>query len=252
MTQSVPQTKASRPIRLGISGVHGRMGGRILTLALKDPDFAVTVLLEHPAHPKAAEPASGLPVSTDASSLERCDCLIEFTAPEATIEHLRLAAEHGVAMVIGTTGFSDPQLDEIRSLSRRCAVVLSSNMSVGVNVLFQTVALAARVLKDSHRAAIHEAHHRHKKDAPSGTAKTLARIIEEQTGKPVTDITSVREGEIIGDHRVIFENEEETLILEHNAKTRDIFARGALTAAKFIVNRLNGLYSMTDVLGSTP
>ena len=185
---------------------------------------------------------AGAPISV-------CDCLIEFTSPEATIAHLTICEKEKKAMVIGTTGLSDEEKARIKAASSSIPIVFSPNMSVGVNVLFKIVEEAARLLGPEYGISILEAHHVEKKDAPSGTAKELARIIEaKKTGLKVP-IESIREDEIVGEHTITFESPVDLLELTHSAKTRDIFAKGALTAAKFAVKAKAGLYTMKDVLG---
>ncbi len=235
-------------IKLAVSGCRGRMGERITQLAWTDRDFAVTTLLEHQTHPKANEKINGLPIHTNPSALKGCDVLIEFTTPEATLEHLAACVRHGVRMVIGTTGLTPAQIEEIKKASEKIAIVFSSNMSVGVNLVFKLTELAAAQTAKTYTVTMEEAHHIHKKDAPSGTAKTLAQIVEAASGVKVADIKSIREGEIVGDHAVTFESGEDVITISHHAKSRDIFVRGALVAAKFLVDQKIGLFTMQDVL----
>ncbi len=235
-------------IKLAVSGALGRMGGRITDLAFEDKDFQVTVLLERSDHPEIHRKIHNLSISKDPAALKAADVLIEFTSPQATLEHLEACGQHQVKMVVGTTGFSEDQIAEIQKASQKLPIVLSSNMSVGVNCLFQLTQEAARKLGGDYQIKIVEAHHVHKKDAPSGTAKTIAQIIEGASGRKVTDIQSIREGETIGDHKVIFESSVDTITISHQAKTRDIFAKGALLAAKFITTQKKGLFDMQDVL----
>ena len=151
-------------------------------------------------------------------------------------------------MVIGTTGLSAEDTEKIRAASAAIPVVLSPNMSVGVNLLFKMVADAAKTLGPEYAIEIVEAHHVHKKDAPSGTAKEMARLIKDAKGDVEVPIESVREGEVVGEHTIIFDSDVDTLEITHSAKTRDIFAKGALQAAKFLAGKKPGLYSMKDVL----
>lgn len=236
-------------IKLAVSGCQGRMGNRITYLALEDKAFKVTTLLEHQAHPKTHEPIYNISIQTDSSALKGCKALIEFTTPEATLEHIEACLKYKVGMVIGTTGLNDDQIKKIKAASKKVPIVFSSNMSVGVNVLFKLTELAAKKLGQNYSMKITEAHHVHKKDAPSGTAKTLAQVAEQAAGQKVQDIQSIREGEIIGDHTIFFESGEDLLSITHHAKTRDIFAKGALIAAKFVVKKKSGLFNMQDVLG---
>lgn len=235
-------------IKLAVSGCQGRMGQRITCLALEDKLFKVTTLLEHKDHPKAKEPIENISISTDLSALKGCKVLIEFTTPEATLEHLDTCVKYKVGMVIGTTGLNEAQIKKIKKASKKIPIVFSSNMSVGVNILFKLTELAAKKLGINYSMKITEAHHIHKKDAPSGTAKTLAQVAENASGQKVKDIQSIREGEIIGDHTIFFESGEDLLSITHHAKTRDIFAKGALVAAKFAAKKKSGLFDMQDVL----
>ena len=235
-------------IKLAISGCLGRMGQRITDLAFTDKDFQVAVLLERADHPEGHHLIHNLSINTDPSALKGADVLIEFTSPSATREHLENCLRYKVKMVVGTTGLSPDEIGQIRKASQKIPIVFSSNMSVGVNVLFKLTREAAPKLGEDYQVKIIEAHHVHKKDAPSGTAKTLAQIIEGASQRRVTDIQSIREGEIIGDHKVIFESGVDTITISHQAKTRDIFAKGALVAAKFVAKKKKGLYSMQDVL----
>ncbi len=236
-------------INLAISGCQGRMGQRITQLALADKNLKITTLLEHKNHPKAGEAVSGIKISTDNSAIKGADVLIEFTLPEGSLENLSACVKHKVAMVIGTTGFTPEQVKKIKAASKKIPIVFSSNMSVGVNLVFRLVELAGQKTGKNYSINIVEAHHIHKKDAPSGTAKTLAEYAEKGSGQKVTDFKSIREGEIIGDHDVIFESGEDIIKISHHAKNRDIFAKGSLVAAKFLAKKKSGLFNMQDVLG---
>ena len=221
-------------IKLCVSGAKGKMGSRIIELAKEGKSFEVTGAFD---------------IGDDAkSAIENCDCLVEFTSPEATVEHLRICRELKVPIVIGTTGLSAEQIAKIEDAAKDIPVIFSPNMSVGVNLLFKMVSDAAKVLGHGYIAGIVEAHHEHKKDSPSGTAKEIARIIKDIKGGDVS-IDSIREGEIVGEHTITFESELDMIEITHSAKTRDIFVRGALTAAKFAAGKPAGLYSMKDVLG---
>ena len=236
-------------IKLAISGCRGRMGESITRLAFKDHEFVVTTLLEHKDHPQIHEKINGLPIHTIPSALQGCDVLIEFTTPAATIEHLQACLAHDLKMVIGTTGLEPQQIQQIEKAAQKIPIVLASNMSVGVNLLFKLTGLAATKTGPAYTVKMSEAHHMHKKDAPSGTAKTLATIVEQNSRHKVKDIESIREGEIVGDHTVVFESAEDVLTISHHAKSRDIFAKGALVAAQFLMNKDKGLFTMQDVLG---
>lgn len=236
-------------IKLAISGCQGRMGQSIARLAFEDRDFNVTTLLEHKDHPKSGETVRGLQIHTVGSALQGSDVLIEFTTPQATLEHAQACAQYGVKMVIGTTGLDPQQIQEIKKASEKIAIVFSSNMSVGVNILFKLTEMAASKTGQLYTINMTEAHHIHKKDAPSGTAKTLAELAERAAGVTVQDIQSIRAGEIVGDHTITFESKEDVITISHHAKNRDIFAKGALVAAKFLAGKNKGLFTMQDVLG---
>ena len=236
-------------IKLAVSGCLGRMGQRITQLALEDKTFKITALLENPNYPNLADQHGPVKITTEPSALKGNDVLIEFTTPEATIEHLNACVKHRAKMVIGTTGLNHTQIKKIKAASKKIPIVFSSNMSVGVNILFKLAGEAAAKVGPDYRIKIIEAHHIHKKDAPSGTAKTIAEVIEEASGRKVSDIQSIREGEIIGDHEIILESNVDTIKISHSAKTRDIFAKGSLVAAKFLAKKKTGLFNMQDVLG---
>ncbi len=223
--------------KICVSGSQGKMGSRIVALAKEDS--GIHLCGEFDAIEENPE-----------QFIKGCDCLIEFTTPEATMEHLELCAEHKKAMVIGTTGISDAEAKKIKEASQKIAVVFSPNMSIGVNLLFKVVGDAAKTLGSEYRVGIIEAHHVNKKDSPSGTAKEIARIIKEAEGGNIeVPIESVREGEIVGEHTITFESDTDLIEITHSAKTRDIFAKGALQAAKFVLGKSPGLYTMKDVLG---
>ena len=223
-------------IKICVSGSIGKMGLRILELAKEDPDFHVCESFD------AIE-------ENPEQFIEAAECLIEFTTPQATIEHLALCEKHKKAMVIGTTGLSDAEQEKINAASLKIPIVFSPNMSIGVNLLFKMAGDAAKVLGPEYGIQIVEAHHIHKKDSPSGTAKEIARIIKDAKGDVKIPIESVREGETVGEHTVTFESNVDLIEITHSAKTRDIFVKGALQATKFIIGKKNGLYTMKDVLG---
>jgi 4-hydroxy-tetrahydrodipicolinate reductase len=224
-------------VKIAVSGSKGKMGSRIIELAKNERDITVSGTFDIGENAEV--------------HINGCDCLIEFTTPEATMEHLVLCLKHARAIVIGTTGLSDAQKASVEKAAREIPIVFSPNMSVGVNLVFGLVEDAARTLGREYDVRIKEAHHVHKKDAPSGTAKELARIIREsRKGLKDVPVESVREGEIVGDHTVTFEGPLDRLEIVHSAKTRDIFAQGALVAAKFIVKKPRGLFTMRDVLST--
>ncbi len=235
-------------IKLAVTGCYGRMGQRITELAANDKDFKIVALIESPNRTDVPATLHGISISRDINAIQGADVLIDFTLPDPTMNDLAACLKHGVRMVIGTTGLSDDQRGVIRNASEKIAIVQSTNMSIGVNVVFGLLKQMASVLK-GYGVAITETHHIHKKDAPSGTAKTMAEVIEGVTGKAISDIASIREGEVIGYHKVRFEGSVDTIEISHNAKTRDMFAEGALAAAKFLAIKNKGFFNMQEVLG---
>ena len=235
-------------IKLAISGSKGRMGQRICQLAQSDKGFKIVSLLERKGHPEIGTKVASVSVTDNLEAIKNADVLIDFTSPEASIEHLEVCQKHKKAIVIGTTGLNEQQRKEVEKASKKIPVVFSPNMSLCVNLLFKLVKEVASKLSDDYIVMITEAHHIHKKDAPSGTAKQLAQIIQENGKQELKDIKSIRENEIPGDHEVCFESNQDIIKLSHSAKSRDIFAQGALTAAKFVVGKKNGLYDMQSIL----
>ena len=260
-------------IRVAINGACGRMGGIVLSLALEDKEIAVVAALERRGHPQlgadigalAGRAALGVPV-THALTAET-DVFIDFSEPEGTMAALDTCQEKNIAMVIGATGHSTEQRAAIEDAADKIPVVLAPNMSVGVNVMYELVRHAARLLDDHYDVEIIEAHHRLKKDAPSGTAKSLLESViegreienpkviygrEGMTGereRGAIGMHSVRAGDIVGDHTVLFATNGERIELTHRAHSRQCFARGAIQAVKFIFGKPPGLYTMSDVLG---
>ena len=236
-------------IKLAISGCQGRMGQRITAFALKDKVFKVSALLENKNRTDVPLLSHNIPVNFEDAALKGSNVLIEFTTPEATIEHLRSCQKYGVNLVIGTTGLTKPQIAQIKKASSKIAIVYSSNMSVGVNLVFGLIRQAAQITGKNYSMTLSETHHVHKKDAPSGTAKTMAEVAEAFSKTKVKEIESIREGEVIGDHTITFESPVDLISIHHHAKTRDIFAEGSLVAAKFLSKKKKGLFNMQDVLG---
>ena len=250
-------------IRLVISGCCGRMGQAIARLALQDSFFSLGAALEvagHEAigrsavavlgHPSAGE----LKVVDDArAAISQGDVVIEFTAPDVTVAHAQLAQQLRKPMVIGTTGLSADQQEVLRAASKTIPIMFSPNMSVGVNVLFELAQVAAQRLGPAYDVEIVESHHRHKKDAPSGTAKRLAEVLAAARSQraDAIQIHAIRAGDIVGDHTVVFAGSAERFELTHRAHSREVFAQGALRAARFVANQKPGLYDMSHVLGET-
>ncbi|MEZ5490364.1 MAG: 4-hydroxy-tetrahydrodipicolinate reductase [Gammaproteobacteria bacterium] len=266
--------------RIAIAGAAGRMGRALIEAVLcsnLDIELTVaTVLKSDPAHGMDLATLIGmapLGILADESlenSVADFDVLIDFTAPEASLEHLALCQRHGKGIVIGTTGFSDPQKQVIAAAAEQIPVVFAPNMSVGVNVCLKLLQAAASALGDEVDVEIVEAHHRHKKDAPSGTALRMGEVIANTLGRDLGEVAvygregitgerdrktigfaTVRAGDIVGDHTVIFAGQGERLEITHRASSRMTFAAGAVRAAAWLGDKQPGLYGMDDVLGWT-
>ena len=264
-------------IRTGVTGAAGRMGSLIIRGVMESGDMELVGALEAPDHPCIGSDVGavigggqrGVKVSdTVEAAFSAADVIIDFTFPDATMKVAGYAASSGKAMVIGTTGFTDNESNLIRSHARKIPVVMAPNMSIGVNVMFKMVSMLASLLGDDYDVEIVEAHHRLKKDAPSGTAVGLARSVAQARGEDLKDlaryerhgmigprprgeigIQTVRAGDIVGDHTVFFAGNNERIEIVHRAHTRQNFAQGAIRAARWLVGREPGLYSMMDVLG---
>jgi len=267
----------STPAAIGVPGAAGKMGRMIVKVISETPSTRLAAALE-----RAESPSLGVDVgllagigntgvlveSQLASVLEKAEVLVDFTAPEATASTARHASERNVAMVIGTTGLSGPELQAIWKAAERVPIVMSANMSLGVNVLFGLLAQAAKALGDAYDVEVVELHHRLKKDAPSGTALAMARVLAEALGRDLAaearygregqvgartqkeiGVLAVRGGDIVGEHTAYFCGLGERLELTHKASSRETFARGAVRAAEWVRGRPPGLYDMQDVLG---
>lgn len=254
-------------IKIVISGAAGRMGARILELAAADSAVDVTGIFESNefASREFVFRNKRMKIGLDAEkTLAASDVLIEFTNPSATLEHLSAAVQSKKPVVIGTTGFTAEENEIIKKASKKIPVVLAPNMSVGINLLFKLLKEVSATLKD-YDVEIVELHHNQKKDAPSGTAMKLSDIIADVMGskrkiygregmvgprkKDEMGVHAVRAGDIVGEHTVYFAGPGERIELTHRAHSRDCFASGAIMAAKWVVNKEPGLYTMQDVLG---
>jgi 4-hydroxy-tetrahydrodipicolinate reductase len=259
---------------VGINGAAGRMGQRLIHLMSQDGDLALTAAIESAGSPHLGKDAGevsglgalGVPIASSVPLEERLDVLIDFSTPEGTLGILPVCVERRIPIVIATTGLTPEQCDEVEAAAHMTAVLFTPNMSLSVNVLFALVRKAAELLagKDFD-VEIVERHHRFKKDAPSGTALAFASIIQQAMGemelrhgrsgitgtRPRTEIGmhSLRAGDSVGEHTIVFSTLGESLELVHRGHTRDSYARGALLAARFLAGRLPGRYSMNDVLG---
>jgi len=234
-------------IKLGIAGVCGKMGRRIYELASGDKDLEISLGLEKKGTPLIGKELGRLKVSSNLDGLFLVDVLIDFTLPDAADEHLDYVAKYKKALVLGTTGLSDAQKNKVEEVSKVVPVVFSPNMAIGVNVLFSMLPEITKKLGPDYSVEIVEAHHKAKKDAPSGTAKKIAEVIAQVTHKDIPT-HAIRLGDIVGDHTVIFCGNSERIEVKHQAHSRDLFAVGALKAAKWVVQKPAGLYSMQDVL----
>lgn len=256
--------------KIAVNGASGRMGSRILALAAQSKEFKVHAAFETAvSSAKGAEVLPGVKLQLlNEQNLKGADALIDFSSPEGTAHALAAAIASKTGLVIGTTGLGTELEDKIKAAASKIAVVYAPNMSLGANLLFELAALASGKLPKGYDIEITEAHHRLKKDAPSGTAKKLAQVIadargwdlkkvarygrEGMTGERPADqlgIHVIRAGEIVGDHTVILSGPGETIEITHRAHSRDAFARGSLVAAAFLNGKKSGLFSMKDVLG---
>jgi len=266
-------------VRIAVAGAGGRMGQALIEAALSDPGLTLAAAFDVPGSPAAGRDAgerfgreTGLTVGTDVDAAVRAaDVLIDFTRPEGTLAHLAACARHGTGAVVGTTGLSDPQKAELAGYARGIPVVFAPNMSVGVNVLLALVETAARRLGPAYDIEIVEMHHRHKVDSPSGTALGLGEAAAHGGGRALADcavyarqgvtgerkqgaigFASLRGGDVVGEHTVIFAGAGERVELAHKATSRQNFAAGALRAAHFVAERRAagraGLADMQDVL----
>lgn len=234
-------------IKLGIAGVAGRMGRRIFELAAQDRDFEIALALERRGIPQIGKELGRIKISSSPDGIFLIDVFVDFTTAEGSEANLDYVARYKKALVLGTTGLKEQQLRKVEEVSKVVPVVFSPNMSVGVNVLFAILPEIAKRLGPDYSIEIVEAHHRAKKDAPSGTAKKIVQVLTEATRREIP-AHSIRLGDIVGDHTVIFCGNSERIEIKHQAHSRDLFALGALKAAKWVFGKPAGLYSMQDVL----
>lgn len=260
-----------------VSGAAGRMGSRIIALSKDNKDLKIIGALEHSGHNKIGADVGeinglghlGVKLESEINNIaEKADVLIEFSNTNATLEHVKIANDKGISMVIGTTGFSKEEIEQLKTNVKKIPCVLAPNMSVGVNLLLKVIRDVSKVLGDDYDVEIIEAHHRFKKDAPSGTAIKMAQVIAEALNRKLDDtaiytrkgfigertkkeigIQTIRAGDIVGEHTVLFGGLGERIEITHKASSRDTFALGALKAALWIFKQPPGLYDMQDVLG---
>ncbi|MGC3984629.1 MAG: 4-hydroxy-tetrahydrodipicolinate reductase [Pseudorhodoferax sp.] len=271
-----PSTSAPTTHAVAIAGASGRMGRTLIEAVLASGDCRLSGALDVAASPALGQDAAaflgkpaGVAITADlAQGLQGAQALIDFTRPEGTLAHLRACRAQGTALVIGTTGFTEAQKAEIAEAARDIAIVMAPNMSVGVNVTFKLLQLAAKAMPEGYDIEIVETHHRHKIDAPSGTALKMGEVMAEAMGRdlkacavyaregvtgerdPSTiGFQSLRGGDVVGDHTVLFAGTGERIEITHKATSRMNYAIGSLRAVRFLAGRKNGLYSMFDVLG---
>lgn len=263
--------------RIVVTGATGRMGSRIAALSSEYPNLRLTGATERTGHSAIGKDIGQIAGIGETGIklhdrlvdvIDSCDVVIDFTNARSSLEHLRLAAAKKKAMVIGTTGFSKDNLNEIIALTKNVPLVLAPNMSVGITLLLKALKDIAPVLGDDYDIEIIEAHHRLKKDAPSGTALKMAQVIADAVNRDLDDVAvyarkgiigertkkeigiqTIRAGDIVGEHTVLFGGLGERIEITHKASSRDTFARGALKAAMWIHGTPAGLYDMQDVLG---
>ena len=269
-------TAASTPHRIAVAGATGRMGHMLIEAVHAADDCQLAGALDREGSPALGQDAgafagwaSGVVVTADlAAGLASAQCLIDFTRPEATLAHLAACRTAKVGMVIGTTGFSDAQKAQIAAAAQDIPIVLAPNMSVGVNVTMKLLELAAKALASGYDIEIIEAHHRHKVDAPSGTALQMGEVIAQAQGTRLADravyeryghtgerkegsigFATVRGGDIVGEHTVLFAGTGERIEIAHKSTSRAGYAQGSLRAVRFLAGKRHGLFDMSDVLG---
>lgn len=262
-------------MNIAVAGASGRMGRTIIEAVLASPDARLAAALElagtagigRDAGELAGAPCGVKVVAEIATALAGCDVLIDFTRPEGTLAHVAECARLGVRLVIGTTGFTDAQRAAISAAAQSVAIAMAPNFSVGVNVMLSLLDVAARALGPGYDVEIVEAHHRYKVDAPSGTALRMGEVVANALGRDLQQnaiygregvtgerkretigFATVRGGDLVGDHTVMFIGAGERLELTHRASSRANYAAGALRAARFLMGRRSGLYGMGDIL----
>ncbi len=264
-------------IRVAIVGAAGRMGKSLIQAVTDSDGFVLGAATERPGSSLVGADAGELAgvgrldvtISDDLEAVaDSFDVLIDFTAPQVTMNHLAVCKAHGKQIVIGTTGFSDEQKAELQDAAKSMAIILAPNMSVGVNLCFKLLDMAARVMGDEVDIEVIEAHHRHKVDAPSGTALRMGEVVADALGRDLKTCAvygregitgerdrktigfeTIRAGDVVGDHTVLFASMGERVEITHKASSRMTFANGAVRGAGWLMQRENGLYDMQDVLG---
>jgi 4-hydroxy-tetrahydrodipicolinate reductase len=262
-------------LKIAVAGASGRMGRMLVEAIAQAPDTVLAGALDIAGSPAIGSDAgafsgqpAGVSIQSDlARGLANAAFLIDFTRPEGTLAHLAYCAEHGIKVIIGTTGFDEAGKAAIRAASEKTAIVFAPNMSVGVNVTLKLLEMAAKSLSEGYDIEIVEAHHRHKVDAPSGTALKMGEVIADALGRDLKDcavygregvtgerdpstigFATIRGGDIVGDHTVLFAGIGERIEISHKSSSRVTYAHGALRAARFLADKQTGLYDMQDVL----
>ncbi|MEJ7807236.1 MAG: 4-hydroxy-tetrahydrodipicolinate reductase [Telluria sp.] len=262
-------------LKIAVAGASGRMGRMLIDAIAEAPDMVLTGALDVAGSASIGTDAgafsgklTGVATASElAQGLAQAQFLIDFTRPEGTLRHLAYCAEHGIKMIIGTTGLTDADKAAIAAAAEKTAIMLSPNMSVGVNVTLKLLEMAARTLSEGYDIEIVEAHHRHKVDAPSGTALKMGEVIADALGRDLKQcavygregvtgerdpstigFATIRGGDIVGDHTVLFAGTGERIEISHKSSSRVTYAHGALRAARFLAGKTSGLYDMQDVL----
>ena len=270
------QAVARSAIRVVIAGASRRMGQMLVDAVCADANMTLVGALDHASSPALGQDAgafagrtTGVVIQSDLSTaLAGAHVLIDFTRPEGTLAHVQAASAAGVAVVIGTTGFSDEQKAQLQHASATTAMVMAPNMSVGVNVTLKLLEMAAKAMPTGYDIEIIEAHHRHKVDAPSGTALKMGEVVAHALGRDLKDcavygrdgvtgerdpstigFATIRGGDIVGDHTVLFAGTGERIEITHKSSSRATYAQGSLRAARFLADKSSGMYDMFDVLG---
>jgi 4-hydroxy-tetrahydrodipicolinate reductase len=263
-------------MKIAVAGASGRMGRMLIEAIVQDPETTLTGALDVATSPSVGTDAAaflgqpgGVLIESDLNKgLAQSEFLIDFTRPEGTLHHLAYCAEHGIKMIIGTTGFDDAGKAAIEAAAKKTAIVFAPNMSVGVNVTMKLLELAAKSFSHGYDIEIIEAHHRHKVDAPSGTALKMGEVIADALGRDLKKdgvfaregvtgerdpssigFATIRGGDIVGDHTVLFAGIGERIEITHKSSSRVTYAHGSLRAARFLQSKTSGLFDMQDVLG---
>lgn len=263
-------------LKIAVAGASGRMGRMLIEAIAADPDMELSGALDIATASSIGSDAAsflgksaGVLIESDLNiGLAQSHYLIDFTRPEGSLEHLAYCAEHGIKMIIGTTGFDEAGKAAIHAAAQKTAIVFAPNMSVGVNVTMKLLELAAKSFAHGYDIEIIEAHHRHKVDAPSGTALKMGEVIADALGRDLREVgvfaregvtgerdpssigfATIRGGDIVGDHTVLFAGTGERIEITHKSSSRITYAHGSLRAARFLQTKSTGLYDMHDVLG---